>query len=352
MRQPQKPLLGITMGDPGGIGPEICAKALLEDDVYRVCRPLIIGDAGIMTDAVRFSGLTLRVNPIDQPPSGHYRHGTIDLIDLANLPLDRLKHKRVDAQQGKASFEYITRAIEMALADQIDGTVTGPINKAAINAGGFHYAGHTEIYAALTHSKDYAMMLAEDDFRVVHVSTHVSLREACERVQRDRVLRVIQLTHDALLRLGIESPRIGVAGLNPHCGEGGMFGTEDETEIAPAVKAAHDEGIHVEGPIPADTVFSKMRGGMYEAVVVMYHDQGHIPTKLIGFQYDDKTRTWGSMAGVNVTLGLPIVRTSVDHGTAFGKAGEGRANPESMVQAIRLAARLSQHPAAGKGDKT
>jgi len=341
MPQSQKPLLGITMGDPGGIGPEICAKALDEANIYQICRPLIIGDAGIMTDAIRFSGLSLQVNPIDQPSSGRFQHGTIDLIDLANLSLDQLKHKQVDAQQGKASFEYIAKAIELALADQIDGTVTGPINKAAINAAGFHYAGHTEIYAALTHSKDYAMMLAEGDFKVVHVSTHVSLREACERVKQDRVLRVIQLTHDALLRLGIEAPRIGVAGLNPHCGEGGMFGDEDETEIAPAVKAAQGKGIQVEGPIPADTVFSKMRGGMYEAVVVMYHDQGHIPTKLIGFQYDDKTRTWGSMAGVNVTLGLPIVRTSVDHGTAFGKAGEGRANPESMIQAIRLAARLS-----------
>jgi 4-hydroxythreonine-4-phosphate dehydrogenase len=173
------------------------------------------------------------------------------------------------------------------------------------------------------------------------VSTHVSLRKACERVKKDRVLAVIRLAHDALRQLGIASPRIAVAGLNPHCGEGGLFGDEDDLEIAPATAAARAGGINAEGPMPADTVFSKMRGGMFDLVVVMYHDQGHIPTKLMGFQYDNKTGTWSQMAGVNVTLGLPIIRASVDHGTAFGKAGEGRANPQSMVEAIKLAARLA-----------
>jgi 4-hydroxythreonine-4-phosphate dehydrogenase len=185
------------------------------------------------------------------------------------------------------------------------------------------------------------MMLAEGDFRVAHVSTHVSLKTACERVKKERVLTVIRLAHRALRQMGIAAPRIAVAGLNPHCGEGGLFGDEDDREIAPAVAAAAAEGIRAEGPLPADTVFSKMRGGMYDLVVVMYHDQGHIPTKLMGFQYDDKTGSWGQMAGVNVTLGLPIIRVSVDHGTAFGKAGEGRANPQSMIEAIKLAARLA-----------
>jgi 4-hydroxythreonine-4-phosphate dehydrogenase len=189
------------------------------------------------------------------------------------------------------------------------------------------------------------MMLAEGNFRVAHVSTHVSLREACERVKKDRVLTVIRLADAALRQLGMASPRIAVAGLNPHCGEGGLFGHEDDQQIAPAVAEARAEGILVEGPLPADTVFSKMQGGMFDLVVVMYHDQGHIPTKLIGFQYDDQTGTWGQMAGVNVTLGLPIIRVSVDHGTAFGKAGEGRANPQSMIEAIKLATRL----ASGKG---
>jgi 4-hydroxy-L-threonine phosphate dehydrogenase PdxA len=170
----------------------------------------------------------------------------------------------------------------------------------------------------------------------------VSLREACERVVKSRVKRVIELTAHALKRLGIDSPRIGVAGLNPHCGERGLFGHEDEQEILPAVAEARAHGVLVEGPIPADTVFSKMKGGMYDAVVVMYHDQGHIPTKLVGFQYDDKTGTWGQLSGINVTLGLPIIRTSVDHGTAFGKAGEGRANPQSLIQAIRMAAYLAE----------
>jgi 4-hydroxythreonine-4-phosphate dehydrogenase len=263
------------------------------------------------------------------------------VCDLKNLPLQQLRHKEVTPDQGRASFEYVAKVIELAMTGEIDATVTGPINKAAINAAGYHYAGHTEIYADLTRTRDYSMMLAEGDFRVAHVSTHVSLRQACERVKKDRVLTVVRLAHAALRQLGITSPRIAVAGLNPHCGEGGLFGHEDDQEIAPAVAAARADGISAEGPLPADTVFSKMRGGMYDLVVVMYHDQGHIPTKLVGFHYDDNTGTWGQMAGVNITLGLPIIRVSVDHGTAFGKAGEGRANPQSMIEAIRLAVRLA-----------
>jgi 4-hydroxy-L-threonine phosphate dehydrogenase PdxA len=199
-----------------------------------------------------------------------------------------------------------------------------------------------EIYGDLTQTADYAMMLPEGDFRVTHVSTHVSLREACDRVKTPRVLKVIELIHDALRRMDIHEPRIAVAGLNPHCGEGGLLGTEDDREIAPAVAAANAAGIRAEGPVAADTLFSKLRGGQYDAVVAMYHDQGHIPTKLMGFHYDARTGAWGQMAGVNVTLGLPIVRTSVDHGTAFDKAGTGTANPQSMLEAIRLAALLSR----------
>ncbi len=340
MSASQRPLLGITMGDPGGIGPEICVKALARDDIYRICRPLIIGDAQILRNAADFCDGPGDIRACRRPAEGRYAHGGIDVLDLANLPLARLRHKTVTAEQGRASFEYVKTVIELALAGDLDGTVTGPINKEAINAAGFHYAGHTEIYAELTGTRDYAMMLADKSFRVVHVSTHVSLREACDRVKKRRVETVIDLTHDALQRLGIAAPVIAVAGLNPHCGEGGMFGHEDDREIAPAVEAAAERGLRVEGPVPADTVFSKMLGGMYDAVVVMYHDQGHIPAKLVGFRYNDRTGAWENMAGVNVTLGLPIVRTSVDHGTAFGKAGEGRANPQSMIEAIRLAAQL------------
>jgi len=328
------------MGDPGGIGPEICAKALSEADIYSICRPLIIGDAAIMADAVKISRLDLVIHPCDQPVAGRYVFGTVDVLDLKNMPPEHLRHKQVTAEQGRASFECVAKAIELAMDKRIDAMVTAPINKAAINAAGYHYAGHTEICAQFTGTRDYSMMLAEGNFRVAHVSTHVSLREACDRVKKERVRKVIDLSNQTLLQLGIAIPRIAVAGLNPHCGEGGLFGTEDDVEIAPAVADARGAGITVEGPLPADTVFSKMIGGMYDLVVVMYHDQGHIPTKLVGFKYDDKTGTWGSMAGVNVTLGLPIIRTSVDHGTAFGKAGEGRANPQSMIEAIRLAARL------------
>ncbi len=337
-----RPLLGITMGDPGGIGPEICAKALNETTIHEACRPIVVGDAQIMANAVRFSNLGLRVNACEQPGDGRFTPGILDVLDLKNLPLADLRHKTVTPAQGNAAFAYVDRAIALALAGTIDGTVTGPINKAAINAAGFHYAGHTEIYGEKTGATDYAMMLADGDFRVTHVSTHVSLREACDRVKKARVLKVIQLTHATLKGLGIDVPRIAVAGLNPHCGEGGLFGNEDDQEIAPAVAAARDQSIRVEGPVPADTVFSKMRGGMYDAVVVMYHDQGHIPAKLVGFEYDETTDTWGHMAGVNVTIGLPIIRTSVDHGTAFDRAGEGRANPQSMIEAIRLAAKLAR----------
>lgn len=337
-----RPILGITMGDPGGIGPEIACKALNELEIYKICRPLVIGDAKIMENATKFCKLSnLKINAVHDPKQGKYEHGTIDVFDLANLPLAELQHKTVTAAQGKASYEYVAKAIELAMNKQIDGTVTGPINKAAINSAGFHYAGHTEIYAEHTKTKNYTMMLADDGFRVSHVSTHVSLREACDRVKKDRVLRVIELSDDGLRRMGIDSPRIAVAGLNPHCGEDGLFGCEDDTEITPAVNEARAKGLNVEGPIPADTVFSKMKGGMYDVVVVQYHDQGHIPMKLQGFRYDEKSKTWGGMSGVNITLGLPIIRTSVDHGTAFGKAGEGRANPQSLLDSICLAAKLA-----------
>ena len=336
-----RPLIGISVGDPAGIGPEIAAKALSLPEIYDLCRPLVVGEAEMMREALQFSGLDLRARPISSPKDGTYQLGTLDILDLKNINAKRIKHKIVSADCGRASFEYVKKVIELALAKEIDATVTGPINKEAINLAGFHYSGHTEIFADFTRTKDYAMMLLHGHFRVIHVSTHVSLREACNRVRRDRIYRVIQLGQETLNRLGIENPKIGVAGLNPHAGESGLFGREEIEEIEPAIMQAQKDGLKVEGPIPPDTVFSKMQGGQYDLVVVMYHDQGHIPTKLLGFQYDEKTKTWGSISGVNITCGLPIIRASVDHGTAFGKAGEGRANPESMVQAVRIAAQLA-----------
>ena len=342
MNEDTRPILGISVGDPGGIGPEISAKALSREDIYDQCRPLLVADSGVMENALGFSNANLKLNSVRDVRDALFEHGTIDVLDMQNLPIHLLRHKEVTPEQGKASFEYVAKVIELATTGDIDGTVTGPINKAAINAAGHHYAGHTEIYAKLTHTRDYSMMLSHGNFRVTHVSTHVSLRQACDLVKQDRVMRVIDLTHDALLNFDLPAPRIGVAGLNPHCGEEGMFGHEDDEEIRPAVEHARQKGYDVEGPIPADTVFSKMKGGMYDAVVVMYHDQGHIPMKFFGFHYDQQTGQWGEMSGVNITLGLPIVRTSVDHGTAFGKAGEGRANPQSMIEAIKLGALLSR----------
>jgi 4-hydroxythreonine-4-phosphate dehydrogenase len=319
-----RPLIGISVGDPAGIGPEITAKALSLAEVYDICRPLVVAERGMMRDAVRFSGLDGEIHAVSSPGDGLYNLGTIDVLDMRNIDAKSLKHKIVSSECGRASFEYVKKVIELAMSGEIDATVTGPINKEAINRAGFHYSGHTEIYADLTHTKDYAMMLTHEHFRVIHVSTHVSLREACDRVNKDRVYKVIKLGHKTVKRLGIENPRIAVAGLNPHAGESGLFGREEIEEIEPAIKQAQEEGLTVEGPIPPDTVFSKMRGGQYDIVVVMYHDQGHIPTKLLGFQYDENTKTWDSISGVNITLGLPIIRVSVDHGTAFGKAGEGR----------------------------
>jgi len=340
-----RPLLGITMGDPGGVGPEVCAKALADHEMYTYCRPLIIGDGAIMRDAVSFSGLELNVDSCKAVGDAKFSHGTIDVLDLHNLPISDLHYKTVTPSQGRASFEYVDMAIKLAMAGEIDGTVTGPINKEAVNAAGYHYAGHTEIYGEKTGTTDYAMMLVDGAFRVTHVSTHVSLRQACDRAKKPRILRVIQLTDQTLKELGIPAPRIAVSGLNPHCSEGGLFGHEEEQEIIPAIEAARAEKIDATGPLPADTVFCKMKGGMFDAVVVMYHDQGHIPTKLVGFQYDEKTDSWGQMAGVNVTIGLPIIRTSVDHGTAFDRAGEGRANQQSMLDAIKMAAQLAKSKA-------
>jgi 4-hydroxythreonine-4-phosphate dehydrogenase len=340
MSADKRPLLGISVGDPGGIGPEITAKSLALEEIYKICRPLVVSDFELMKDAVRIANVKLELNRVGNPDEGKYQFGIIDVLDMNNVDISKLLYKTVTKENGKASFEYIKKVIELAMAGKIDGTVTGPINKESINSAGFHYAGHTEIYSDLTKTKDYAMMLADDNFRIVHVSTHVALREAINRVKKDRVLRVIRLTHDMLQRLDIELPRIAVAGLNPHAGEGGLFGNEEIEEINPAIEAAKAEGIDVVGPLPADTLFAKAKGGEYDAVVAMYHDQGHVAMKTAGFVYNED-KQWSAVSGVNVTLGLPIIRTSVDHGVAFGKAGEGRANPQSMIQAIKMAAQLA-----------
>jgi 4-hydroxythreonine-4-phosphate dehydrogenase len=335
-----RPILGISAGDPAGIGPEITAKALALHDIYEVCKPLVVCDATIMEQIIIRCGLPLSVNAVSTPEDGRYTFGTVDVLDMKNVDHGAFQFNAVSIMTGKASYEYVAKVIELAKAGTIDATITGPIHKEAIQKAGFHFPGHTEIYAALTNTKDYTMMLADGGFRVVHVSTHVSLSDAIKRVKKDRVLRVIQLAFDALKKIDIENPRIAVAGLNPHAGENGLFGREEIDEIIPAIEAAQKSGINAEGPFPPDTIFPKMKGGQYDVVVCMYHDQGHIPTKLLGFNYNHEKNRWEGLSGVNITLGLPIIRVSVDHGVAFDKGGKGEANPESMIQAIRYGARL------------
>jgi 4-hydroxythreonine-4-phosphate dehydrogenase len=341
----EKPVLGITMGDPSGIGPEIAIKALGQKRMYDICKPVIIGDAGVMEKAVYEAAKRqdLVIHSVSSIKECLFASGTIDVHDLHNVAIEKLKIGQVDASSGEAAFSSVKKAVELALAGEIDATVTNPINKEAINLAGHHYAGHTEIYADLTGTKDYSMMLAEGSLRVVHVSTHVSLREACDRVKKDRVLRVIELAHNACRSLGIAEPKVAVAGLNPHAGENGLFGREEIEEIGPAIGIARSKGIKADGPIPPDTVFSKAHGGMFDIVVAMYHDQGHIPLKALGFQYDKSTGKLRVVNGVNITLGLPIIRTSVDHGTAFDCAWQGTADDSSLVSAIEYAVRLAHN---------
>ena len=332
----RKPILGITMGDAAGAGPEIIVMALSREDIRGVCNPLVIGDAATMEAAVEIVGSPDEVVVLKEVGEARFEEGLIEVLDLANIDLSRLTRGKVDPMAGRAAYEYVKRAVELALAREIDAVVTAPLNKEALNAAGYDYTGHTEILAHLCETKDVAMMLVAGELRVSHVTTHVSLREACDLVKKERILKVIELTDGALKRMDIERPSIATAGLNPHASDGGLFGQEEIEEIKPAVEEARRMGYDVTGPLPSDTVFYRAIKGReigrsrFDAVVAMYHDQGHIPIKLLGF-FD----------GVNVTLGLPIIRTSVDHGTAFGKAGKGTANPASLIEAIKLGAKMA-----------
>ena len=327
-------IIGITMGDPAGIGAEIILKALNSEKVYENCIPVVIGDYEALNAAIEYCQLNLKLNEIKDVEDAKGEYGSIDYINLGYLAPNSWEYKKPQALCGEASFNYVIKAIDLALKHKISAVITAPINKESIHMAGHHYSGHTEIFAEYTNTPKYAMLLASGPLRVIHVSTHVSLREACERVKKDRVLEVIRLAQEGLLLLGIKNPTIGVSGLNPHCSENGLFGYEEEQEIIPAIKEARAEGINVLGPEPPDTVFVKCLGGKYDIVIAMYHDQGHIPLKLAGFKLDPRTNTYTSMSGINCTIGLPVIRASVDHGTAYGKAGEGRANEESMVDAI------------------
>ena len=350
-----RPIIGITMGDPAGNGPELCIKALARPEIYDRCRPIVIGDAKMLEQAARFVGREdIAVHRCESVSDALFTPGTVDvyhmelIADPENFPIGK-----VSVAGGSAAFQCVRKVIELALAGEVDATCTNALNKEAMNLalehdggehsdGYTHFDGHTEIYATYTHTAKYTMMLAHHDLRVVHVSTHVSLREACDRVKKARVLEVIRLAHQACKDMGIEAPRVAVAGLNPHCGENGLFGTEEIEEISPAIEAARAEGINALGPIPPDSVFPEALGGWYDIVVCMYHDQGHIPLKTVGFVYDRETRSWKAVEGVNVTLGLPIIRTSVDHGTGFALAGKGTSNELSLVNAIDYAIRMTR----------
>jgi 4-phospho-D-threonate 3-dehydrogenase / 4-phospho-D-erythronate 3-dehydrogenase len=339
----QLPIIGITMGDPASIGPEIAIKALLKKEIYEICRPLLIGDATVFQQIIRLLKLDATVQPVTKVSEAEYRFGVIDVFDLQNVKMDELQFGEISAMAGHASFEAVKKVIELALAGEVDATVTGPINKKSINEAGHHFAGHTEIYAHYTGTKKYAMLLVEDNIKVIHVSTHVSLRQACDLVKKDRILEVVHLLRDGMQKLGEKNMKIGIAGLNPHAGDNGLFGTEDDHEILPAVEEARRLGFDVEGPVPPDTMFAKAATGAYGGVVAMYHDQGHIPFKLSGFKWNAEKKQMDSVKGVNITMGLPIIRTSVDHGTAFEIAGKGIASSDAMVLAIESAVQLSKY---------
>jgi len=359
-----KPILGISMGDPFGNGPEITVRALNDKTVYDRCKPVVVGDASSMAYALKVAkkvlGIDLAMNVINEVKDAKFEYGTIDVLDMGMVPVDAIPDTSdldtpksfgigACAMGGEAAFTYVTKVIQLAMDGEVDATITNALSKEAINMAGHHYSGHTEIYAEYTNTAKYTMMLAHEDLRVVHVSTHVSLREACNRVKKDRVLDCIRIANAGCKAIGIKNPKVGVAGLNPHCGENGMFGTEEIEEIQPAIDAAIAEGINVpdKKPTPPDTVFSKALGGWYDIVVVMYHDQGHIPLKVKGFVYNKAEGHWDAVAGVNVTLGLPIIRASVDHGTGFGHAGCGLANELSLVNAMDYGIRMAIAKAEG-----
>jgi 4-hydroxythreonine-4-phosphate dehydrogenase len=329
-----KPIVGVTAGDPGGIGAEVIVAAYPE--LVEFARIVVIGDAEILQAAAEVGEVNAEIRPVGSAAEATDDPGAIAVLDLDNT--SEIVYGEVREDYGRASLEYVERAIELALGNEIDAITTAPINKGATRLAGAEHAGHTGLLAERTEVSEYSMMLIEGPLRVTHVSTHVPLREAIDLVRSDRVASIIEVTDEALGDLGIENPRIAVAGLNPHAGEDGLMGSEDAVEIGPAIGEAREKGIDAEGPIPPDTVYVRAASGEFDCVVSMYHDQGHIPIKTLGFGED------GAVSGVNMTIGLPIIRTSVDHGTAFDIAGEGVASPASMIDAVRVASEAARGP--------
>jgi 4-hydroxythreonine-4-phosphate dehydrogenase len=324
------PRIAITMGDAAGVGPEVIMKALAHAEVYALCRPLVVGDARRLARAGGIVGSRLAVRAIRVPDEAGFEPGTVDCIDLALVPEDA-PFGALSTACGEAAYRFIERAVALAVAGEVDALCTAPINKEALNAAGHRFPGHTEMLAHLTGTAEVSLMLMAPGMRVIHVTTHIGLLDAVERIDAGLVERTIARGRDLLQRAGTAEPRIAVCGINPHAGEGGLFGRgEEETKIVPAIRACRAHGWLVEGPLPADTLFYRARKGDFDLIVAMYHDQGHAPVKAVAFD-----------TGVNVTAGLPVVRTSVDHGTAFDIAGTGKADERSMLEALRQAAELA-----------
>ena len=320
-----KPILAIPMGDAAGIGPEITVKAMADDRVSNMARLVIVGDKKVLKEALAFSDVTLLINCINDPQDGNFSPGVLNLIDLDNIYLNKLKMGAVQAMTGKAAYEYIEVATRLCLDKKTDVLTTTAINKESLKAAKVPYIGHTEMVGALTQTKNPLTMFQVHNLRVFFLSRHVSLQQACKLVTRENIEAFIDQSVAALKTLGVKNPRIAVAGLNPHSGEHGLFGWEEVEGVMPAVVEARNRGINVDGPIGADSAFYLALSGKYDAVLSLYHDQGHIATKMVDFE---KT--------ISITLGMPFLRTSVDHGTALDIAGKGIASPVSLIEAIRL----------------
>lgn len=327
-----KPYIGIPMGDPAGVGPEITVKALAHNDLYDLCNPVVIGNKEVLENAIRICDLNLKLNLIENVDEGLYKAGTIDLINLNNINYQQMEYGKVQAECGQAAYEYIVKATQLAMDKKLNAIATTPINKESLKAAKVPYIGHTEILEDLTKTKNPLTMFQVHNLRVFFLTRHVSLRRATELITKESVYEFIKRCDEALNRLGVKNAKIAVAGLNPHSGEHGLFGDEEVREITPAVEMAQAEGINVVGPIPADSVFHFGLKGKYDAVLSLYHDQGHIATKMVDFE-----RT------ISLTNNMPFLRTSVDHGTAFDIAGKGIASDVSMYEAIVLAAQYGQY---------
>ena len=328
------PSIAITMGDPCGIGPEVVVKALSDPKVYGVCRPLVVGNIFAMNQAVDATGLPITINEISDPTLAGDNPNVIDVLDIHNLNPEDITVGNISVPCGKAAMEWVTEAGNLALAETVQGIATAPLNKEAASLAGYQAIGHMELLQELSQAETVGTMLLAKNLRVVHLTTHRSLKIACEYVKKERISNYLKLTHDSFMQWGFQTPRIGVAALNPHGSDGGLLGTEESEEITPAVIEARANGINAIGPIPADIIFHQAINNEYDVVLAMFHDQGHIPVKVYGFE-----------ESITANLGLPFVRTSVDHGTAFDIAGKGIADPTSMLESIRLAVGL----AMGKG---